>query len=82
MSGPQTVDETFTSIPASQPALWGTCLISSLLLTIVAIRGANMRRRALTVALFAAVFALAWLSTSKWHSLRGSHSVLHSAPWC
>ena len=73
---------TLTGIPASQPALWGTCLISSLLLTIAAIRGANMRRQALAVALFAAVFVIAWLSASFWSSFRDLRSVLHSAPWC
>ena len=73
---------TFTGIPASQPALWGTYLISLLLLTIAAIRGANMRRQALAVALFAAGFGLAWLSASTWSSFRDLRSVLHSAPWC
>ena len=61
---------TFTGIPASQWALWGTYLISSLLLTIAAIRGSNMRRQALAVALFAGAFALAWVSASWWSSFR------------
>jgi hypothetical protein len=73
---------TFTGIPASQPALWGTCLISTLLLTIAAIRGANVRRQALAVTLFAGAFVLAWVTASWWSSFRGLRSVLHSAPWC
>jgi hypothetical protein len=73
---------TFTGIPASQPALWGTYLISLLLLSIAAIRGANVPRQALAVALAAACFALAWFSASRWDSFRDLRSVLHSAPWC
>ena len=73
---------TFTGIPASQRVLWGTYLISWLLLSIAAIRGATIRRQALAVALLAAAFALAWWSASWWSSFRGLRSVLHSAPWC
>jgi hypothetical protein len=73
---------TLTGSPVSQRALWGTYLVSWLLLTIAAMRGATIRRQALAVALLAAAFALAWWSTSVWDSFRDLRSVLHSAPWC